>query len=84
MTDVNNSPGKLQISPELVLDKCLLECDISCLLSFVSFRFMISQLKTWKTWVKLVEEILVVSIKCSISKQTLSWLSRYQSNVTLS
>lgn len=23
MTDVNNSPGKLQISPELVLDQCL-------------------------------------------------------------
>jgi hypothetical protein len=39
---------------------------------------MISQLKTWKTWVKLVEETLVVSIKCSISKQIPSWLSRYK------
>lgn len=42
------------------------------------YRFMISQLKTWKTWVKLVEEILEVSIKCSISKQIPSWLSRYK------
>ncbi len=47
MTDVNNSPGKLQISPELVLDKCLPERNMmfTLLLLFQIYDFTAEDLE---------------------------------------